>query len=130
MKRNKDQDPGIVALLLCGTVSSTCGQLASYPLALIRTKLQAQSKCCFFICCQHFFLFSFNFHSLSWLLVLVLCKLWSSKLRCKGFKSVLVCKYDIICLLTIADGVYCQYALLSPYFYLFLFQLKVKIMMK
>ncbi|XP_057289624.1 mitochondrial adenyl nucleotide antiporter SLC25A24-B-like [Hydractinia symbiolongicarpus] len=36
-------DPGVLVLLFCGTVSSTCGQLASYPLALIRTKLQAQT---------------------------------------------------------------------------------------
>ena len=34
----------MLVLLACGTISSTCGQLASYPLALIRTKLQAQSK--------------------------------------------------------------------------------------
>ncbi|XP_005111405.1 calcium-binding mitochondrial carrier protein SCaMC-2-B isoform X2 [Aplysia californica] len=44
MKRNKNQDPGIIALLLCGTISSTCGQLASYPLALVRTRLQAQAQ--------------------------------------------------------------------------------------
>ena len=31
-------------LLACGTASSTCGQLASYPLSLVRTKLQAQGK--------------------------------------------------------------------------------------
>ncbi|XP_054628380.1 calcium-binding mitochondrial carrier protein SCaMC-2-A [Dunckerocampus dactyliophorus] len=36
-------DPGVVVLLACGTVSSTCGQLASYPLALIRTRMQAQA---------------------------------------------------------------------------------------
>ncbi|CAI9584452.1 unnamed protein product, partial [Staurois parvus] len=30
-------NPGVLVLLGCGTVSSTCGQLASYPLALIRT---------------------------------------------------------------------------------------------
>lgn len=37
------KDPGVIVLLLCGSVSSTCGQLASYPLALIRTRLQAQA---------------------------------------------------------------------------------------
>lgn len=36
------KDPGLIVLLLCGSASSTCGQLASYPLALIRTRLQAQ----------------------------------------------------------------------------------------
>ncbi len=42
--KNESADPGVLVLLACGTISSTCGQLASYPLALIRTKLQAQSK--------------------------------------------------------------------------------------
>lgn len=31
-------------LLACGTVSSTCGQVCSYPLALVRTRLQAPCK--------------------------------------------------------------------------------------
>uniref|UniRef100_A0A4W3JIL8 Solute carrier family 25 member 25 n=1 Tax=Callorhinchus milii TaxID=7868 RepID=A0A4W3JIL8_CALMI len=36
-------DPGVFVLLACGTTSSTCGQLASYPLALVRTRMQAQA---------------------------------------------------------------------------------------
>jgi len=31
-----------MVFLACGTISSSCGQLASYPLALVRTRLQAQ----------------------------------------------------------------------------------------
>ncbi|KAI1289844.1 Calcium-binding mitochondrial carrier protein SCaMC-3 [Halotydeus destructor] len=36
------EDPGVLVLLACGTASSSCGQIASYPLALVRTRLQAQ----------------------------------------------------------------------------------------
>ncbi|XP_048774292.1 mitochondrial adenyl nucleotide antiporter SLC25A25-like isoform X2 [Ostrea edulis] len=42
MKKYENTDPGIFVLLGCGTISCTAGQLASYPLALVRTKLQAQ----------------------------------------------------------------------------------------
>uniref|UniRef100_A0A4W3JI77 EF-hand domain-containing protein n=1 Tax=Callorhinchus milii TaxID=7868 RepID=A0A4W3JI77_CALMI len=35
--------PSVFVLLGCGTISSTCGQLASYPLALIKTQMQAQA---------------------------------------------------------------------------------------
>ncbi|XP_042854025.1 calcium-binding mitochondrial carrier protein SCaMC-1 isoform X2 [Panthera tigris] len=36
-------NPGVIVLLGCGIVSSTCGQLASYPLALVKTRMQAQA---------------------------------------------------------------------------------------
>lgn len=42
--KNESADPGVFVLLACGTASSTCGQLASYPLSLVRTKLQAQGR--------------------------------------------------------------------------------------
>ncbi|CEF69829.1 EF-hand domain and Mitochondrial carrier protein family and EF-hand domain pair and Mitochondrial substrate/solute carrier repeat and Mitochondrial carrier domain-containing protein [Strongyloides ratti] len=38
----ENKEPGVFALLACGTCSSICGQLASYPLALVRTRLQAR----------------------------------------------------------------------------------------
>lgn len=45
VKRYSDvSEPGVLALLACGTCSSTCGQCVSYPLALIRTRLQARSE--------------------------------------------------------------------------------------
>ncbi|XP_031638384.1 calcium-binding mitochondrial carrier protein SCaMC-3-like [Contarinia nasturtii] len=37
-----DERPSFMVLLGCGTVSSSIGQLCSYPLALVRTRLQAQ----------------------------------------------------------------------------------------
>ncbi|KAF3695359.1 Calcium-binding mitochondrial carrier protein SCaMC-2 [Channa argus] len=42
-KYTTETNPSILVLLACGTVSSTCGQLASYPLALVRTRMQAQA---------------------------------------------------------------------------------------
>jgi len=45
MQHHKDlrtPEVSIFVLLACGTVSSTCGQLASYPFSLVRTRLQAQ----------------------------------------------------------------------------------------
>lgn len=43
MKRHGlDETPSIPVLLMCGTTSTIIGQLVSYPLALIRTRLQAQ----------------------------------------------------------------------------------------
>jgi len=39
----ENKSPNALLLLSCGTFSSCCGQLAAYPLALIRTKLQSQA---------------------------------------------------------------------------------------
>lgn len=36
--------PQVWVLLACGSVSSSLGQFCSYPLALVRTRLQAQSE--------------------------------------------------------------------------------------
>lgn len=38
--------PPIYLLLACGSASSSLGQIASYPLALVRTRLQAQGELC------------------------------------------------------------------------------------
>lgn len=37
-----EEQPGFFTLLACGSASSTLGQVCSYPLALVRTRLQAQ----------------------------------------------------------------------------------------
>lgn len=37
-----NEQPGILLLLACGSASCTLGQVCSYPLSLIRTRLQAQ----------------------------------------------------------------------------------------
>lgn len=42
--QSESADPGVLVLLCCGTVSCTCGQLASYPLALVRTRMQAAAS--------------------------------------------------------------------------------------
>lgn len=39
---DKKEQPAFWILLLCGTASSTAGQVCSYPLALVRTRLQAE----------------------------------------------------------------------------------------
>jgi solute carrier family 25 phosphate transporter 23/24/25/41 len=38
---SSDAEPGTTVLIVCGVISSSCGQLASYPLQLVRTRLQA-----------------------------------------------------------------------------------------
>ncbi|XP_076057886.1 calcium-binding mitochondrial carrier protein SCaMC-2-B-like isoform X3 [Oratosquilla oratoria] len=37
-----DMNPSVFVITACGAFSSSCGQVASYPLALVRTRLQAQ----------------------------------------------------------------------------------------
>ena len=39
---SSQEQPGFWMLLACGSASSTLGQMCSYPLALVRTRLQAQ----------------------------------------------------------------------------------------
>ncbi|KAL3124687.1 hypothetical protein niasHT_001524 [Heterodera trifolii] len=41
-KNSPGTDPGVVVILGCGLVSSSVGQVITYPIALIRTKLQAR----------------------------------------------------------------------------------------
>lgn len=41
-----DEQPSFWMLLACGSASSTLGQMCSYPLALVRTRLQAQGEEC------------------------------------------------------------------------------------
>lgn len=38
------EQPSFWMLLACGSASSTLGQMCSYPLALVRTRLQAQGR--------------------------------------------------------------------------------------
>uniref|UniRef100_A0A5S6QWV1 EF-hand domain-containing protein n=1 Tax=Trichuris muris TaxID=70415 RepID=A0A5S6QWV1_TRIMR len=40
----KDSEPPVLVLMACGTASSICGQLASYPFSLVRTRLQAGAR--------------------------------------------------------------------------------------
>jgi solute carrier family 25 phosphate transporter 23/24/25/41 len=37
----RNQEPGIISLLLCGTISSSVAMTATYPIGLLRTRLQA-----------------------------------------------------------------------------------------
>jgi len=39
-----NEQPSFLVLLACGSMSSALGQLCSYPLALVRTRLQAQGS--------------------------------------------------------------------------------------
>lgn len=46
LSQYENVQPSFWVLLACGSVSSTLGQVCSYPLALIRTRLQAQGNFC------------------------------------------------------------------------------------
>lgn len=42
LKHNSLEEAPIFVCLACGTMSSTLGQVASYPLALVRTRMQSE----------------------------------------------------------------------------------------
>lgn len=42
LSQHENEQPSFLLLLACGSASSTLGQVCSYPLALVRTRLQAQ----------------------------------------------------------------------------------------
>lgn len=44
LSHHETEQPSFWLLLACGSVSSTLGQVCSYPLALVRTRLQAQGE--------------------------------------------------------------------------------------
>ncbi len=52
-RSDPSSSPGVLVPLACGTISSTCGQLASYPFSLLRTRFQAQSECISYSCPVH-----------------------------------------------------------------------------
>lgn len=44
LSQHENEQPSFMLLLACGSASSTLGQVCSYPLALVRTRLQAQGN--------------------------------------------------------------------------------------
>jgi len=43
-QQSVEAEPPTVVLLACGIASSSCGQLVTYPLTLVRTRLQANGE--------------------------------------------------------------------------------------
>lgn len=69
---DNNEQPSFLVLLACGSTSSALGQLCSYPLALVRTRLQAQGKLAS----------SLNFHSVTnWLIFVVAAETIASQTR-------------------------------------------------
>ena len=44
----RDKPKSVFIMIVCGAVSSTCGQILSYPLALCKTRLQATGTVVYF----------------------------------------------------------------------------------
>lgn len=60
LSHHKTEQPSFWLLLGCGSASSTLGQVCSYPLALVRTRLQAQGMCNFNIKKHCLLIFKYN----------------------------------------------------------------------
>ena len=80
------EQPTIWLLLACGSVSSTLGQVCSYPLALVRTRLQAQGENLLLHIYLIYKLINFEFYSI---LAITQTPATNMNLNVAGFQNVM-----------------------------------------